>query len=254
MGARIRRGTCPVCFAHSRTRSSTTNVSFLFGVADQHSSVVDAIQRHEDRVFHGAPYADRCIRCEQNSGFSCHERRKRTVRVIVDATVQVFHIVLARLRCLHCRRVFVDYPDFLLPYRRYASDCLLPLARQYLEQDETSYQQAVTENGRVIGYVTPPNRERIDERALHRSTLWRFVQFLGLQIAGLEMGMRLLDDQDPIHATHRFTGAVAPRKFRSERRQQTLRTARRLLKLIDRWNQVFTERFFPRFATKPRDS
>ena len=72
--------------------------------------------------------------------------------------------------------------------------------------------------------------------------------------SGLEAGMRLLAERDLHHAIHRFTGAVAPHKFRSERRQQILRTARRLLNLIDRWNRIFPERFFPRFATRPRDS
>jgi hypothetical protein len=45
---------------------------------------------------------------------------------------------------------------------------------------------------------------------------------------------------------------VAPRKYRSEQRGILLRTARRLLVLIDRWDHTFTEKFFPRFATKAR--
>jgi hypothetical protein len=31
-----------------------------------------------------------------------------------------------------------------------------------------------------------------------------------------------------------------------------LRTARRLLQLLDRWDRAFHEPFFPRFATRPR--
>jgi hypothetical protein len=31
-----------------------------------------------------------------------------------------------------------------------------------------------------------------------------------------------------------------------------LRTARRLLHLLDRWDRTFHEPFFPRFATRPR--
>ena len=77
---------------------------------------------------------------------------------------------------------------FLLPYRRYASISLLPLARDYLEQDQLSYQQAVAPNGRVIGYVAPQGQEKIDERALHRSTLWRLVLFLGAQTIALQTG------------------------------------------------------------------
>ena len=47
-----------------------------------------------------------------------------------------------------------------------------------------------------------------------------------------------------------FVGAVAPQKYRSPERRDILTTGRRLLHLIDRWDQIFPERFFPRFATR----
>lgn len=143
-------------------------------------------------------------------------------------------------------------PTFLLPYRRYASVSLFPLARDYLEQDQLSYQRTVAPSGRAIGYVTPTGQEKIDERALHRSTLWRFVFFLGTQTAALQAGLQLWSEHEPLSGMHRFVGAVSPHKYRSEQRGQILRTARRLLHLIDQWNRVFTEPFFPRFATRPR--
>ena len=49
---------------------------------------------------------------------------------------------------------------FLLPYRRYASMSLLPLARDYLEQERLSYQQAVAPGGRVIGYALAADNRR----------------------------------------------------------------------------------------------
>jgi hypothetical protein len=139
-----------------------------------------------------------------------------------------------------------------LPYRRYASLSLLPLARAYLEQDRLSLQQAVAPGGRVRGYVTPPGQEKIDERALHRSTLWRFLFFLGAQTVALQAGLQLWTEHDPASTMHRFLGPVSPHKHRSEQRGEILRTARRALHLIDRWNLVFPESFFPRFATRPR--
>jgi len=143
-------------------------------------------------------------------------------------------------------------PTILLPYRRYASVSLLPLARDYLEQDRLSYQRTIAPGGRAIGYVTPADQEKIDERALHRSTLWRFVFFLGTQTAALQAGLQLLSEHDPHSTMHRFVGAVSPHKYRSTQRGEVLRTARRLLHLIDRWDRVFGESFFPRFATRPR--
>jgi hypothetical protein len=126
------------------------------------------------------------------------------------------------------------------------------LARGYLEQDRLSYQRAVAANGRVIGYVTPAGQEKIDERALHRSTLWRFLWFLGVQTAALQVGLQLWSEHDPLSTMHRFLGPVSPRKHRSQQRGEILRTARRLLHLIDRWDLAFREPFFPRFATDPR--
>lgn len=143
-------------------------------------------------------------------------------------------------------------PTFVLPYRRYASTSVLPLAEEYLEHDERSLQDVVAPHGRVIGYVTPPGQPQIDERALHRSTLWRLLAFLGTQVTALQTGLQLWSEREPLSTLHRFLGAVAPHKYRSPQRGEGLRTARRLLHLRDRWDRAFHEPFFPRFATRPR--
>ena len=143
-------------------------------------------------------------------------------------------------------------PTFLLPYRRYASSSLLPLAHDYLQQDRLSLQRAVAPGGRPIGYVTPEGQQTIDERALHRSTLWRLMLLLGGQSVALQAGLQLWSEHDPHSTLHRFVGSVSPQKHRSEPRGEILRIARRLLHLIDRWDRAFAEPFFPRFATRPR--
>ena len=143
-------------------------------------------------------------------------------------------------------------PIFVLPYKRYASRSLLPLAQAYLDQDRLSYESCVRSRGVVRGYVTPEAQETIDERALNRSTLWRWVTYFAAQVTPLQYGLDLWQQHDPTSSLHRFTGAVAPRKHRTPERGQDLRTARRLLHLIDRWDRAFAEKFFPRFATKAR--
>lgn len=144
-------------------------------------------------------------------------------------------------------------PTFILPYRRYASDSLLPLARDYLQQDRRSYQRTVAPQGRVIGYVTPAGQAKIDERALCRSTLWRFLSFLGAQTVALQVGLQLYGEHDPLSTVHRFLGAVAPQKYRSPSRRDMLQIAKRLLHLRDHWDRAFGTPFFPRFATRPRE-
>jgi hypothetical protein len=143
-------------------------------------------------------------------------------------------------------------PTFVLPYKRYASSSLLPLAKSYLENDQQSYQRTVEPGGVTIGYVTRKDQSSIDERRLRRSTLHRWVFWLGAQLVALRVGIQLWGEHDPQSALHRFVGAVAPHKYRSPRAEQILKTARQLLHLIDHWDRTFPEKFFPRFATRAR--
>ena len=71
-----------------------------------------ALDRHQQAIRDGVRYRNRCMRCQATGGFTRHELRRRQVRVIVDLTVQVCAIVVARWRCSRCRYVFTDLPDF----------------------------------------------------------------------------------------------------------------------------------------------
>ena len=101
-----------------------------------------------------------------------------------------------------------------------------------------------------MGYQTPPGASKIDERALHHSTVWCLLTWLGGQLTALLAGRRQIQQQHPGSRCHRFVGAVAPHKFRSPERERLLRRARQLLHLIAEWEQLFREKFFPRFATR----
>ena len=101
-----------------------------------------------------------------------------------------------------------------------------------------------------MGYQMPPGAPAIDERALHHSTLWWMLAWLGGQLAALTRGRRQIQQQQPGSTCHRFVGAVAPHKFASRKRERLLRRSRRLLHLIAEWEELFPEPFFPRFATR----
>ncbi len=90
----------------------------------------------------------------------------------------------------------------------------------------------------------------MEERALHHSTIWCVLTWLGVQSAALAAGRQLIQERCPASTCHRFAGAVAPQKFRSPQREQLLRCARQVLHLIAEWEGVFCEKFFPRFATR----
>ena len=76
------------------------------------TSVSEALDRHQQAVDAKRRYRNRCSRCEANGGFTRHELRRRKVRVIVDLTVQVSSIVIARWKCSLCGYVFTDLPGF----------------------------------------------------------------------------------------------------------------------------------------------
>jgi hypothetical protein len=74
--------------------------------------------------------------------------------------------------------------------------------------------------------------------------------WLGCQWAALATGRKLVLDRNSTSTCHRFLGAVAPHKFRSPQREQFLRQSRQLIHLIAEWEELFPEKFFPRFATR----
>jgi len=90
----------------------------------------------------------------------------------------------------------------------------------------------------------------MEERALHHSTIWCMLAWMGVQSAALAVGRQRIQERNPACTCHRFLGAVAPQKFRSPQRGQALSRARQLLRLIVEWDGLFREKFFPRFATR----
>jgi hypothetical protein len=127
---------------------------------------------------------------------------------------------------------------------------LLYLAASYVEHGERSYRETASPGGRVRGYQTPANAPAIDERALAHSTIWWMLTWLGAQLAALATGRQLVQQRNPSSTGHRFLGAVAPHKFRSRQRELLLRRSRQLLHLRAEWEELFPEKFFPRFATR----
>lgn len=90
----------------------------------------------------------------------------------------------------------------------------------------------------------------MEERALHHSTIWCMLTWLGAQCAALATGRQLIQERHPASSCHRFVGTVAPQKFRSPQRQRLLGCARQLLHLGAEWESLFSTKFFPRFATR----
>lgn len=170
-----------------------------------------------------------------------------------------------------------------MPYKRYATTEILPLARQYLEQAHLSLRNVVKD--RVNGKCLPVFYAQDDEaivaktdvaktddvqpvdvqtddaeandqdaaRALSHSTLWRWLVHVGAMTATPQLGIELFLQVEPSSTIHRFQGEVHPAKGRSTERRQRLADCRRLLYLQSRWDERFPQSpLFARFATACR--
>jgi len=127
---------------------------------------------------------------------------------------------------------------------------LLHLAKTYVARDDVTYRSSVQGGpaGRK-GYETAAGVFLPGDDALHHATVWRTLSWLGSLDTSLQSAIDLILHHDPTSKIHRFGGAVAADKFRSSKREQCLRTARRLLVAMHEFHQVVGRRFFPRFAT-----
>jgi hypothetical protein len=142
-------------------------------------------------------------------------------------------------------------PTFVLPYKRYAGPTLLHLAASYVENDRQTYRETASPGGRPRTYQSPPGTPSKDERGLldHR-TVWRMLAWMGSQLAALAAGRQMIQQRNPSSTCHRFRGAVSPHKFDSPQREQILCQSRQLLHVMAEWEELFQEKFFPRFATR----
>ena len=150
-------------------------------------------------------------------------------------------------------------PTFVLPYKRYATSSLVALAHSYLDNDGQSYRQTVCPGeappdyhyqSLASGDPSSCVSASIDDRLLRHSTVWRTLTWLGRQGVALGLARQQILAHHPQSRCHRFVGALAPQKFRSPQRQALLEQARQLLQVIDEWETLFPEPFFPRFATR----
>lgn len=122
-------------------------------------------------------------------------------------------------------------------------------ARNFLGNDQ-SYRMAVKQRGRPLVYDDGQKHPLAGRAAaLAKSTLWRWLSWLGGLQRTLERAMQLISQKSPRHTLHRQVVLVDPRKYRSEARGETLRNAGRLLLVQAAFEQQTGEKMFPKFAT-----
>jgi hypothetical protein len=169
-------------------------------------------------------------------------------------------------------------PGFVLPYKRFATPCLVRPAKGFLRDSKgedsdgdqvhdkkVGYRQSVTYNRQRIGYPiqvappqdtkAPPGEASSEGDSFHQpivdhSLIWRMVGWLGGLTFALNEACRMILQRNPNSLCHRYTSNVSRAKARSDQRQENLETVDHLLRVIEEWEATFGEKFFPRFATR----
>jgi transposase len=170
-----------------------------------------------------------CPKCKgKPKTYKRHDSYPRIVKFVIDSFVQTVTTLLIRWKCPLCKKTFVSYPNFLLPYRQYVAANILGLSSAYLDQDYETYRSTTTHNGSAIGYADDENK--IDERQFAHSTIWRWLSSLGT-------AARMLKPENKI--------IIAPNKYRSNNRMRILELAKAVLNSGMELHKIL----FPQWAT-----
>lgn len=191
-----------------------------------------------------------CPHCQEHPDrFRLHDRRGRTFLLVVARVVYRIPSLLSRWKCPLCRGTFTLYPPFALPRKRYVREFLFERGRNYLQRDELSYRRAVEVEGMPVFYDGRREDGGIDERSLSHSTLHRWLSSLGALVETLRAALRLVRSKSATSDLFRRIFALAPSKYRSEDRKQSLQTGLRLLETEEEYRACFARSIFPELAT-----
>lgn len=213
-------------------------------------TVIEEIRTHEKEVLAKLLPDDLryCPHCKEiHTLFKQHDSRKRLFLVIVGSFVKIIRSFLGRWKCTLCGHTFTYYPDFAVPYKRYVKGNILILCEKYLGNDDATYRKVIEHDGSAIGYDS--GTEKIDERQLVGSTVWRWLGFLGLLKECVRKSLDLIKQKDPSTKVFRQIHPVHYKKYRSEERKDVLNYAMRLLFVEEEFKKLFSVSIFPKFAT-----
>ena len=192
--------------------------------------------------------------------FPRYDRAVRKFRVRVydpdldEIVVEIVNSWRVRFRCPHCGKVFTEYPPFATPYKRFVTQDILQKVNRYLEAarnpeqggKQMTYRDTLKEQNVPLSYRPDENGK---VRNLSRSTVWRWVGWLGSLIQERKDAIRLILEKDPKTDIHRKQYQVPKTMCRSDRRLRTLQRAANMLDVVDAFTSLFGVRFFTRYAT-----
>ena len=213
-------------------------------------TILEKIKAHEQDILSGkvTGFLEICPQCDSRPvSFKIHEYKNRLFLVIDKSFVSKIEAALARIKCPVCKRSFTYYPDFALPYKRYVKDNILEICEAYVENDESTYNDMVHYDDIQIAYED--NEDVIDNRYLDRSTVWRWIAFIGSLNSVLNNTLKLIRQRSATSPVFRRIHIPHPGKYRSNRRRLVLQQSMRLLDAAKEFICLFNTSIFPDFAT-----
>lgn len=202
-----------------------------------------AIQAYQAQIL-GNPAAllpQRCPVCQVTGTLRKHELRPRGFwYVLSNEVVRALSFAL-RVACKSCGHRTTLLPDFALPYKRYVRADVLEASERYLLDATATYETATR-----IEHL--PVFHDADGSSRPRSTVHRWIGFLGSLVTLLTHATGLALEADPAFSPAREMLPIAPHRFRSDMRRTLLERAQRLLVVRTRLIRVLGDPF-PRFAT-----
>jgi transposase-like protein len=187
-----------------------------------------------------------CPRCSVDSNFfKIHAYRERRFLIIIEMLIKAAFCTLVRFRCPGCGKTFTNYPDFAIPHKHYTCQSVMGFSTNYLESDDTTYQQA------VMVYNTTPGYAQSDS-TLAPSTIHRWITSLGRFIKTCRTALLLLLQENPLSCICRYLAQVLipQRKFKTHLREKQLIGCRQLLLIETLFKATFKTSIFTKLATR----
>jgi transposase len=213
--------------------------------------MLDEIQRYTASIETGTLCCNlaTCPRCgERPSGFTQHDRRRRTFLVLLAGLVYKVRSALPRWKCPICSKTFTFYPAFALPHKRYVRDAVLEKASRYVEDDTATYRTTVREQGLTLGYASSAEGV-IDNRSLSHTAVHKWLTSLAGLTTTLRRATQLIRQKSSTSTIFRTFLPLARAKYRSETRRQELMTCRRLFQADREYRLLFGASVFPHLGT-----
>jgi hypothetical protein len=174
--------------------------------------------------------------------FKVHDRPKRWFWVVVKEAVQKIRGLVIQWKCPLCLGTFRQLPDWAEPHKRYITETIVGLCREYLEVDKIGYRG-------VADQVHWDQGGRRKGSGISHVTLWRWVTALGKRTRSLAKARSLIRQKDPNCPIFRELVDVPKRKYRSQARRGVLIRAKQLLRTARVYLQVLGVPLFHEFGT-----